>query len=204
MFGKVLFEDSDYKLLRTVFGSYKVECKFRGGMVRKARQKESLYFKQVLEAMQQNGENISPGSEDLMEISQIFCQALVAGGATWEAFFAIYEPGHWSQSKNILEDEVVIQPVPTPIGSTRPKLKIKMLFVVPYQDMDGNLRRKWYGSKGNAKKGHTWFKKAQRLGKVQNLYPPMEQAVPEIDAMPKTKRELVEALNLSYSYEGNS
>jgi hypothetical protein len=75
------------------------------------------------------------------------------------------------------------------------------LFIVPYQDMEGNLRRKWYGSKGNAKKGHTWFKKAQRLGKVQNLYPPMEQAVPEIDAMPKTKRELVEALNLSASFE---
>ncbi len=57
---------------------------------------------------------------------------------------------------------------------------------------------------GQAKKGHAWFKKAQRHGHAQNLYPPMEQIVPEIDACPATKNELVEALNLSASYEDSN
>ena len=35
----------------------------------------------------------------------------------------------------------------------------------------------------------------------KNLDPPMEHLVPEIDAAPATKNELVEALNLSASYE---
>ena len=52
-----------------------------------------------------------------------------------------------------------------------------------------------------AKKGHAWFKKAQRHGHAQNLYPPMEQLVPEIDAAPATKNELVEALNYLSSFE---
>ena len=102
------------------------------------------------------------------------------------------------------EKEIVRQPVPPLVESIRPKLKIKTLFVVPYEDMEGNQRRRWYGTMGQAKKGHAWFKKAQRHGHAQNLYPPMEQLVPEIDAAPATKNELVEALNSSASYEDSS
>ena len=83
----------------------------------------------------------------------------------------------------------------------RKKFQAKSLFVVPYEDMEGNLRRRWYGTMREARKGHAWFKKAQRHGHAQNLYPPMEQLVPEIDACPANKSELVEALNLSASYE---
>jgi len=107
-------------------------------------------------------------------------------------------------SKQTLEKETVRQPVPPPAKSTRSILKIKTLFVVPYEDMEGNLRRRWYGTMREARKGHAWFKKAQRHGHAQNLYPPMEQLVPEIDACPATKNELVEALNLSASYEDSN
>mgnify|MGYP000886495340 CR=1 FL=1 len=107
-------------------------------------------------------------------------------------------------SKQSHEKETVRQSIPPPAKSARSKLKIKTLFVVPYEDMEGNLRRRWYGTMRDAKKGHAWFKKAQRHGHAQNLYPPMEQLVPEIDACPATKNELVEALNLSASYEDSS
>ena len=89
----------------------------------------------------------------------------------------------------------------TKAPQVRKKFHAKALFVVPYEDMEGNLRRRWYGTMREAKKGHAWFKKAQRHGHAQNLYPPMEQLVPEIDACPANKSELVEELNSLASFE---
>jgi len=99
------------------------------------------------------------------------------------------------------EKEIVRQPVPPLVESIKPKLKIKTLFVVPYEDMEGNQRRRWYGTMREARKGHAWFKKAAKLGKYQNVYPPMEEEAPEIDRTPETRKELIEFLNIRFRRE---
>jgi len=52
-----------------------------------------------------------------------------------------------------------------------------------------------------ARKGHAWFKKAAKLGKYQNVYPPMEEEAPEIDRTPETRKELIEFLNIRFRRE---
>ena len=72
---------------------------------------------------------------------------------------------------------------------------MKPFYVVQYEELDGTLKKKWYAGISDAKAGHKWFKKAAKLGKYQNVYPPMEEEPPEIDDAPETRKELAALLN---------
>ena len=78
---------------------------------------------------------------------------------------------------------------------------MKSLYVVQYEELDGTLKKKWYGGIRDARAGHKWFKKAAKLGKYQTVYPPMEEEPPEIDRTPETRKELIEFLNIRFRRE---
>jgi len=77
---------------------------------------------------------------------------------------------------------------------------MKPFYVVQYEELDGTLKKKWYAGIRDASAGHKWFKKAAKLGKYQNVYPPMEEEPPEIDDAPEERKELIAHLNDKFRY----